>query len=223
MILSAPCIKQITTRDNLSGITSQNSMVIPDVAILAYRYYGFPMVNKDRKEIGINILHPSYYINSPDNISFKQFNEKMIEIVTQLSKIHKTTIFTNGNILDYRYANWLYNKIYKLGNITIDTRPTNGLDLVKIINKFSLVIGFRLHSLITAYSYNIPTIGILWDNKLSYWGQMTDNKNIYLLSEFPIPFIESICNETMRNGINQSKKKTLERQIMEQIKTYTIN
>jgi polysaccharide pyruvyl transferase WcaK-like protein len=221
IILSQPCVKQITTRDNVSDITTQNVMVIPDIAILAYRCYGLRDSTDEDIAIGINIISPLLYIEcSPDKISYNMFNNKMIELITQINKKYKITLFTNGNILDYKYAKRLYNQISKLENITIENRPTNGFDLVKTINKFSLIIGFRLHSLIIAYSYNIPAIGIIWDNKLSYWGNMTENERIYMLSNFPIEHIEDICDEAIRKGINNNKKTILEHQILEQLKTY---
>jgi polysaccharide pyruvyl transferase WcaK-like protein len=219
-IIEQPCISQITTRDNIASLTKKDIKVIPDAAIMAYHYYDFKPYNKQEQIIGINIIAPAYYIDcSNDKISYEDFNKKMIAILKELSKTYKILLFSNGDINDQLYAAWLYNKVQDL-NVAIEERPTNGFELIKIIYKLSLVIGFRLHSLITAYSYDIPAIGIAWDNKLNYWGKMTENKNIYVLSEFPIINIGELSGELIKKGIDKKKKVALESEIIEQIKTY---
>jgi polysaccharide pyruvyl transferase WcaK-like protein len=189
---------------------------------MAYKYYDFKFHKKGRKTIGINILSPNYYIKvSSDTITYKEFDRKMIEILGLLSTVYTIVIFTNGDLADQKYADSLYSRVQRL-NISIEQRPSNAFELIKIIYKCSLVIGFRLHSLIIAYSYNIPTIGIAWDNKLYYWGEMTENANIYLLSKFPVVQLCALSNNVMEKGINKELKKKLESQIIKQIRTCDI-
>jgi polysaccharide pyruvyl transferase WcaK-like protein len=219
-ILKQPCIRQVTTRDDLSSLTQEYVKMIPDVAIMAYHYYNFKDYNNERRIIGMNIISPALYLNnSNDMITYDEFNQKTISIIEQLSKSYKITLFSNGDIYDQEYVYWLSHKLQDI-NITFEKRPTNGFELIKIIYKFSLVIGYRLHSLITAYSFDIPTIGIAWDKKLNYWGKMIENRNIYLLSEFPVRNIGKLSKELINQGIDKNKKKELENQIIEQIRTY---
>src|SRR5690606_25962164 len=39
-----------------------------------------------------------------------------------------------------------------------------------IISKFSVVIAARLHANIIAYSLDIPSIGLVWNDKLTFFG-----------------------------------------------------
>jgi polysaccharide pyruvyl transferase WcaK-like protein len=221
-ILTQPCVFQITTRDNIAPLVRKHIKVVPDAAIMAYKYYNFKNHKKRKIIIGINILSPNYYIKvSGDTITYKEFDGKMIEILRLLSTAYTIVIFTNGDPADQKYADSLYSRVRSL-NISIEQRPTNGFELIKIIYKCSLVIGFRLHSLIISYSYNIPTIGIAWDNKLYYWGELTENANIYLLSKFPVAQLCVLSNNVMEQGINKELKKKLESRILEQIRTYDI-
>lgn len=219
-IVRQSCVKQLTTRDDLSPILSENVKVIPDAAIMAYRYYNF-IVNKSRRKIiGINIMAPSHYMqNSGDTIDLEYFNQKMMILIEKVCKEYNVVLFSNGDPADQKYADWLFNKTC-LPGISIVERPKNGFELIKIICGFSLVIGFRLHSLIVSYSYNIPIIGIAWDNKLRHWGKMTGNENIYMFSELPVESISELIDKSMRMGTDKNKKTELEREIIEQIKTY---
>jgi polysaccharide pyruvyl transferase WcaK-like protein len=221
-IIEQSCVSQITTRDSLSLLTERNIKLVPDAAIMAYRYYDFKNYNRDYRTIGINVIAPILYIeHGSDSITHENFNQQMTRIINELSKEYKIFLFTNGDGSDQKY-------LYKLKlaaelrdlDISYEERPTNGFELVKIIYKYSLVIEFRLHSLITAYSFNIPTIGIAWDKKLVYWGKMIESNNIYTLSEFPISNICNLCKELIERGIDKNKKVELEHKIMEQIKTY---
>jgi polysaccharide pyruvyl transferase WcaK-like protein len=201
-------------------LTERNIKLVPDVAIMAYRYYNFKNYNRDSRTIGINVIAPIFYIeNSNDSVTDKNFNRQMIEIIEELNKEYKIVLFTNGDMSDQKY---LYKLIDELRNLDIsyEDRPTNGFELIKMVYKYSLVIGFRLHSLITAYSFNIPTIGIAWDRKVVYWGEMVENNNIYSLSDFPMSGICDLSKELIERGVDKNKKNELEHKIIEQIKAY---
>jgi polysaccharide pyruvyl transferase WcaK-like protein len=223
-ILEQPCVKQVTTRDDLSTI-SQNIIIkiIPDIAIMSYSYYNFISPKIQKQIIGINIIAPIHYRkNSFDKLQItdNMFGHKMKVLIENISKIYKVSLFSNGANEDQKYLDWIYCRLENLGNISIEERPRNGFELIKIISAFSLVIGFRLHSLIVSYSFNIPSIGIAWDNKLYYWGNMTENENIYTLSELSVENICELINDTIKRGINKNKKAELECQIKEQMKNY---
>jgi polysaccharide pyruvyl transferase WcaK-like protein len=219
-IFSQPCINYISTRDNLPCVTQKQIRVVPDVAIMAYQYYNFKIEKLREPCIGINLMKPEWYIQgSKDNISSEVFNERMIEIVSLLSVQYKIKLFSNGSDGDDLYANWLYNQTQHLG-VTIEQKPKNGFELTKIISQFSLVLGFRLHSLIIAYSYAIPTFGIAYNDKVNCWGKMTENDNIYSLSTFPIHDVCQLAQVAIENRIKISKKTELENQIMKQIQSY---
>ena len=51
----------------------------------------------------------------------------------------------------------------------IATRPQIPKELVKIISQYNSIISFRLHSHIIAYSLEIPSIAIAWDNKVNFF------------------------------------------------------
>jgi polysaccharide pyruvyl transferase WcaK-like protein len=219
-IIERPCVSKITTRDSLSLLTERNIKLVPDVAIMAYRYYNFKNYNNDCRTIGINVIAPIFYIkNSNDSITSKNFNQRMIEIIEELNKEYKIVLFTNGDMSDQKYLYKLIDELRDL-DISYEDRPMNGFELIKIVYKYSLVIGFRLHSLITAYSFNIPTIGIAWDRKVVYWGEMAESNNIYTLSDFPIAGICDLSKELIERGIDRNKKNELEHKVIEQIKVY---
>jgi polysaccharide pyruvyl transferase WcaK-like protein len=219
--LLQPCIKQITTRDNISELVYNNVLVVPDVAVLAYKYYNFIDHEKESETVGINIISPVYYQHKHhDIIDHEMFTKIMLDIIKKIAENYKVVLFTNGDILDYGYAYSLYDAASGNRNIVLSEHPGNGFKLIKNIQTFSIVIGFRLHSLITAYSFNIPNVGIIWDNKVAYWEQMIKNRHIYQIARFPVDDILSICDSVIKNGIDKKIKHDLEEQIIRQIKTY---
>lgn len=88
--------------------------------------------------------------------------KKLVDWIMQSGK--NVRIFTNGDEEDYKFASQ-FAKILPT-EVAFERRPTRPIELVSIIASYDAVVSFRLHSLIVAASYNIPTIGFVWDEKV---------------------------------------------------------
>ncbi|WP_295841141.1 polysaccharide pyruvyl transferase family protein [uncultured Apibacter sp.] len=222
-IFMQKCVKEITTRDDLSCLIKDNIKIVPDIAIVSNLYYNLVKIKNDNNLIGINILDYYYYKKcSNDKISSEDYNNKVISMIKLLSMNYTIRLFTNGDHSDDRYLKWVYSQVKDL-EVTIELRPVNGFELTKIISQFSFIIGFRLHSLIIAYSFDIPTIGIAWDNKLFDFGKMIDNDNIYYLSDINLNNLNSLIKNKLNKKFNFDRKIELKSQIFEQINSYIKN
>jgi len=78
-------------------------------------------------------------------------------------------LFTNGAADDYALAEKVRQEAYvRLGiNCSLAPRPYRPVDLVQQIQTYRTVIAARLHANLIALSHGIPTVGIVWDNKVA--------------------------------------------------------
>lgn len=94
-------------------------------------------------------------------------------------------------------------------------RPQKTIDLIKKIYSYKATISARLHANIIAVSYDIPTIGLVWNNKLKFFGERIECPERFLVKEqftnanFVITVLENaILNGYNKGVINSLKSKT---------------
>lgn len=120
--------------------------------------------NENSKTIGIGVMK----IGKISEDILIEFWKKIIEKLNQEG--YKWQIFCNGNKDDYI----LSCKILERMNLPIEEeyiakRPTVPSELVKTISMYQCLVSCRLHSHIIAYSLDIPTIAIIWDEKIKFF------------------------------------------------------
>lgn len=164
-------IIQITSRDNIEKLKTKyldakNSIQVGktyDPAIYTNETYKISK-KEESKVIGLGIM---------DVMSISK--EKMLnfwkQIIQEIEKNgYKWQLFCNGSQADYNLACECL-KMMNLSNKKqyIADRPVNPKQLVETIAQYNSIISFRLHSHIVAYSLEIPTIAIVWNEKLNFF------------------------------------------------------
>lgn len=164
-------VKVISSRDYVNIIKKlylQDSEYYPiktyDPALYTPNVYN---IKKSKSDIiGLGIMEPT-------NTSTENLISFWKNIIDSLNKQGlKWMIFCNGNISDYNFSKIiLLNCGYSENQFEsyLCFRPIYPIELVEIISRFNCIISFRLHSHIVAYSLNIPSIALVWDNKLNYF------------------------------------------------------
>lgn len=164
-------IVQITSRDNVEKLKIKyldQSNKIPvsktyDPAIYTNETYG---ITKDEtsKVVGLGIMNVKDIPREKMLIFWKQ-------IIDHLEKEgYRWQLFCNGSQADYELACKCL-EMLGLPNIKkyIADKPLTPKELVETIAKYNSIISFRLHSHIIAYSLEIPTIAIVWDEKVKFF------------------------------------------------------
>jgi polysaccharide pyruvyl transferase WcaK-like protein len=82
----------------------------------------------------------------------------------------KWKLFINGSSGDYKFATDFLKKM-NLPETKLLERPTEGKQLVRDIASFKGIIAARLHANIIATALDIPSIGLVWNNKLTAFGR----------------------------------------------------
>ena len=172
-------IRQALKNPNIVAISSRD-----DIEKIKKEY-----INEERRGMVRKTYDPAIYTDETYRISRKEnsqviglgimkllniSDERVInfwkKVIKQLeSHGQKWQFFCNGSLEDYRLAcrclkeivNDKYDK-----KVYIAPKPNRPEELVKIISNYKALISFRLHSHIVAYSLEIPTVAIIWNDKV---------------------------------------------------------
>jgi polysaccharide pyruvyl transferase WcaK-like protein len=88
------------------------------------------------------------------------------------SRLHhrgvKFELFTNGSTDDYEFARHVSNEIADRLSIpcALVGRPTTASELARTISRYKAVVASRLHAHILATSYLVPSVALVWDDKV---------------------------------------------------------
>lgn len=168
--------------------------------------------------ISVNVFFgdKAKYHKSMHKAYYEMLNRLLIEFPEQ-----RICLFTTDNS-DSKYLNPIYDELKRNSKIErVDIKTEH--DLFHLYSVSSVVIGLRMHSMITAIISGVPIVGISWQEKVTALFDMF-NKNDYLISqkEFmkcPTKVVEKTenairCFPFEKEGINSKlemiREKTLE-------------
>ena len=177
--LHLPALKKITTRDDLKTLRDKylgaNSNIlcklVSDAAVWAAETYGVEK-NKSTDTIGIGVCREDMLMAHGYGISASEFFTFYEQLVRRLLLGgQKVELFTNGLPEDNITALKLQNKLEETGIVISFKQPNSPKDLVTIVSNYRGIVAARLHACIIAYSLNIPAVGIVWNDKLTFFGR----------------------------------------------------
>ena len=130
--------------------------------------------------------------------------------------------FTNGAFDDTSFANDVLNAVIQSGLdptcVTLAERGTRPKDLARTISSYDAIIAHRLHANIIAYAYEIPHVGIGWDNKMQGYFAAT-GRSKYLVTCISVSEADSICElilAAMEEPISPDAINTIKDEIYDQ-------
>ena len=219
--LNKPCVKKITTRDDINSlkkyVKNWNKISIAgDSALWARETYNIEDVEKTNI-IGIGVIRGNIFNDYGINFSEKQLVNTYINIIKKLEeKGYKWQLFCNGAKSDYEMGKIILTTLgLPIEEKYLAPRPQKTIDLIKKIYSYKATISARLHANIIAVSFGIPTIGLVWNNKLKFFGERIECPERFLVKEqftnanFVITVLENaILNGYNKGVINSLKSKT---------------
>lgn len=178
--LNKSCVKGITVRDDFDTliknyITDKKEWIqkVYDPAVFSGDLYKVAR-NKESNIIGLGVVRYGLFEDYGSELITKKYQlEFWLEIIINLEKAgYEWQIFTNGLHEDYCAAMELLEYLgLDDSDRYIAKRPAEGLELVKIISEYKGIIAPRLHANIIAYSLSVPSIGLVWNEKLKQFGE----------------------------------------------------
>lgn len=206
--LNRKCVKLITTRDdisllNKSYITNSSTITarVADPACSFARYYT-PKVSK-KKCIGVGTVREGLFIDNGIDFKKQQMIALWNGICNELeSRGYNYRLFTNGLKEDYAFAEELAE-----GKDIISERPRSASDLADTIYSFDAVIVGRLHASIVAYSYGIPGVGLVWNDKQKMFGECIGFPERFItVDKFDAKDIVDAMEKAISEGYNESAR-----------------
>lgn len=175
----------MSTRDNplyLEKIFNNRIKKTPDVAILTSQVYNI-LPNKTGV-IGLGCINPEIYKQKERNPGCsKKYVKDMVDTIEKLCLLgYRIELFTNGDPKDYEWAQTIFKQSAN-SNLSLASRPLTDVDLVECIAKYDKIISARLHSLIIAYSFGIPSYCVAWSHKIIDFAELTENSNVIDMAE----------------------------------------
>lgn len=176
--LNLECVKQITTRDNfefLQNYKERESLEISkvaDPAVFAFKVFekfcSRPVSDENRqKKIGIFILRSGGFKDNKIDFSRKQSARLWARLTGELkSRGYDCELLTSGHTADEAFLDYLVRKF----NISIKRCIFNmntPEQLVEKISSYDAVVSTRLHPSIISFSLGVPSLGIIWNPKVS--------------------------------------------------------
>lgn len=199
-------------RDNIDNRVSWT----PDLAIMAQDIYGGGEGRE--KVIGIGCINVDLYnANFPNSfISEENYISDIRALVRRiLSYGYKVELFCNGDFNDFRVTEKIYKELSD-NHVILKERPQTDEELINLVSSYCLVISSRLHSLIVAYSYNVPFIGIEWDPKIRFFAQsISCEHRIFAMNEISKIQKKSIdeCNKEYDEKLKRLYKEKIRNSI----------
>lgn len=222
-----PLVKQVTTRGDfkrlVETIIDHNipgqypPCLVFDPAIWADETY---QVNKnaDSEIVGIGVIRPEIFEENGNDLSVDDIYNMYIGIIEELDRRSiKWKLFTNGMKKDYEVITRI------LGKLNLDEEeyavpnPANRVELVSNISEFKGVIAARMHANIIATSLGIPSVGLVWNDKMNLFGEIIGSPDRYISGEklkdykYLVDKLEvAIAEGYDKEIIEKTKKKTVE-------------
>ncbi len=223
--LNKKCVKRITTRDDIETLKtkyikdSKKTALVGDSALWSPNVYNIEEIPIDKKQIiGIGLIRGKIFTDYGFNISEDEIINLYIGIIKELEKRnYKWQMFCNGIKSDYLIGQKILENLNleNIDNIYLAKRPTKSKKLINLITSYKAIIAARLHAIIVAVSYNIPAVGLVWNDKLTEFGEIMNISNrfiekdkfrdsVYIVDQLE----ESIRNNYKHSPIEEYKSKT---------------
>ncbi len=186
--LNYDCVKGISVRDDFETmkncyIENKNIRVrsVVDSAVWSDKVYGSERENES-EYIGLGVARDKIFSDyGIENIDRDFLLDFWKEVSLRLEEMgYKWKIFTNGFNSDEIFAEEVLRYI---GHGEKVPQPANVGELVGTIKSFKGMIACRMHANIIAYSFGIPSIGLVWNDKLKFWGKKIGCPERYITSD----------------------------------------
>jgi len=175
--INRACVKQITTRDDIDLLREKYiynnicTQKVADSAVWTPEVYGIK--KNDNNIIGLGVIREGIFKSNGIDLGLSELLELWSSIIQELElQGEKWQIFTTGWPSDMKFAINLMKYIGREAEIEtkVVKRPIKAQELVSTISNYKCIIAGRLHANIISYSLNIPSIGIVWNDKCTFWG-----------------------------------------------------
>lgn len=231
--LNSVNIKHISTRDDIEFLKEEiiynKNIKISQVADSAFwsdeAYFDYIKTNKitnEKELIGLNIARHEIF----KDYGFVFPKYKQLDFWVELYEGIKeqdldVILYTNGNYDDNEF---LYEIADGLKDRNKDVKifiPNNHYDLIRFTSNLSKIIATRMHASIIAYSLNVPSLGVIWNDKIAFFAEMIGYEGRYYRpNELNVNKILKVLNKIEYNSSDQQLKEELRFKTYKELKHF---
>lgn len=220
MLLSESLSKEnvsISTRDDLETLKKylkkpEKAILVGDPALYTAETYKISAVSS-AETIGIGVIRGKIYKDYGFDHTEQNIIKSYINLIKLLEqKNYKWQMFCNGIEDDYILAL----KILKALNLPCHSeylapRPSAPKELISIISQYKGVIAARLHANIISTSLNIPSVGLIWNDKLKLFGKIIGCEKRFIDKEMfmDAKYVLTQLEEAIVDGYNHENIQNL--------------
>ncbi len=174
--LNKDIVKSITTRDDVETLSlnyidkdsKKHIGKVADPAVYCDEVY--KQTKKPSNIYGIGLVRGGIFLDNDRNLSQEKIIKFYADLILEMeSRELEYRLFTNGLPADSELIKHIEVKL-KLRQLQV-IEPKDDNELVEVIASFTTVIAARLHANIISYALNVPSIGLVWNDKLTLFGQ----------------------------------------------------
>lgn len=227
-VLNRHCVKFLSTRDDLENagnyISDENkTALVGDPALYISDLYPKVLNNKD-KIIGIGVIRGRIFIDYWVKFTEKDIINSYVSLIKELeSKGYRWKLFCNGIERDYEIGIKILEQLnLPVTEEFIAPRPKTPKDLLNIITSFSAIFAARLHANIIAASYQIPSVGLVWNDKLRLFGKIIGFSERFITKDQfkDSAHIVDLIEKAMDEGYDCEKLKQLKTDCFNGLETF---
>ncbi len=204
--LNRSCVKKISTRDDLQTLNKYidnheiETLKVSDPAVLCAKVYGVKKKPNAKTTIGIGVCRKTIFLDNGINFKADDIESFLLSLIEKLeSEGVDWRLFTNGLDAD---NDFLYE--IKDNNNLSDEKvqiPKNSKELLEIISRFDGIVSFRLHSLIVSYSLGVPSIGIVWNDKVKFFEEATGHpERAFSVDQLDVDKLYGVLKKSLKQG-----------------------
>jgi polysaccharide pyruvyl transferase WcaK-like protein len=190
-----------------------------DPALMAFDTYGNNF-KKDKKDHGdrphalLGVSDPADMRAHADDPNALKASETSFFLQTAELLVREgfhVSFFTNG--ADQDYLDKVTADLSSLNAsvrqyVDVMPRAMKPIELVHQLNQADVVIAHRLHANILSYSYKIPTVGLMWDEKVASFFKLTDRESYLIRGSDPHEVVAK-TKEALSRGIDEIKHRLI--------------
>ena len=173
--LNKNIVKSITTRDDIETLNQgylRNNQThrakVADPAVYSDEMY--QQKKKTSNVYGIGLVRGGIFLDNERDFKPTEIAHFYAELILEMEKRNLNyQLFTNGFSADSELVELIEKNIGGKNLNVIE--PQKDGDLIKTISAFKGVVAARLHANIISYALNIPSIGLVWNDKLALFGK----------------------------------------------------
>ena len=180
-------VKQVTTRGDYDQLLKyiQSPRVYPeklvfDPAIWVNEAYEIER-SIDSEKIGVGVIRPEIFHNNGNDFSVEDVFQMYFNIVNELeAKGFAWEFFSNGMKEDYNFGVEILKRMGRSTKKYLGKNVKSSRELVEKIASYKAVIAARLHANIISTSLRVPSVALVWNDKMNLFAEIIGEEERYI-------------------------------------------